>query len=118
MQVINNITILGIILVGAAVLREREHGTLEHLLAMPVRPVEIMLAKVWANGAVILVASLLSLLLVVRGVLAVPLAGSLVLFALRPRPSTCSPSRHSASRSPPSSARWRSSGSWRSRCSS
>lgn len=76
MQVINNITILGIILVGAAVLREREHGTLEHLLAMPIRPVEIMLAKVWANGAVILVASLLSLLLVVRGVLAVPLAGS------------------------------------------
>lgn len=81
MQVINNITILGIILVGAAFLRERERGTLEHLLAMPVRPVEIMLAKVWANGATILVASLLSLLLVVRGLLAVPLAGSLGLFA-------------------------------------
>lgn len=82
MQVINNITILGIILVGAAFLRERERGTLEHLLAMPVRPVEIMLAKIWANGATILVASLLSLLLVVRGLLAVPLAGSLWLFAM------------------------------------
>jgi ABC-2 type transport system permease protein len=82
MQVINNITILGIVLVGAAVLREREHGTLEHLLAMPIRPVEIMLAKVWANGAVILLASLLSLQLVVRGVLAVPLAGSLAFLTL------------------------------------
>lgn len=81
MQVINNITILGIVLVGAAVLREREHGTLEHLLAMPVRPVEIMLAKIWANGGTILVASQLSLLLVVRGALGVPLTGSLPLFA-------------------------------------
>lgn len=80
MQVINNITILGIILVGAAVLREREHGTLDHLLAMPIRPIEIMLAKIWANGATVLIASLLSLFLVVRGVLAVPLAGSIGLF--------------------------------------
>lgn len=82
MEVINNVTILSVILVGAAVLRERERGTLEHLLSMPVRPVEIILAKVWANGAVILVASLLSLLLVVRAGLGVPMAGSLGLFAL------------------------------------
>lgn len=82
MKVIDNMTILGIILVGAAVLREREQGTLEHLLAMPVRPIEIMLAKVWSNGAMVMVAGLLSLLLVVRGILAVPLAGLLALFAV------------------------------------
>ncbi|MCP4736135.1 MAG: ABC transporter permease, partial [Bosea sp.] len=35
MGVINNVTILAIILVGAAVMREREHGTIEHLLVMP-----------------------------------------------------------------------------------
>lgn len=81
MQVINSITILGIILTGAALIREREHGTVEHLLVMPVRPSEIMLAKIWANGVVILICTLLSLLIVVREVLAVPVQGSIVLFS-------------------------------------
>ena len=80
-EVVSNVTLLALILAGAAVIREREHGTLEHLLVMPVRPTEIMLAKVWANGLVILVAALLSLQLVVRGLLGVPIVGSLWLFA-------------------------------------
>ena len=42
---------------GAAVIREREHGTLEHLLVMPLTAFEIAMAKVWANGLVILVAT-------------------------------------------------------------
>lgn len=82
MQIINNITILAIILAGAAVIREREHGTIEHLLVMPLAPAEIMLAKIWANGAVIVLASVLSLVLVVQGLLGVPVAGSILLFAL------------------------------------
>ena len=81
MQIINNVSILAIILSGAAVIRERERGTIEHLLAMPVSVVEIMLAKVWANGLVIVVAAMLSLHLVVGGVLGVPVAGSVALFA-------------------------------------
>jgi ABC-2 type transport system permease protein len=80
MQVINNITMLSIILTGAALIREREHGTIEHLLAMPVTPSEIMLAKIWANGLVILVAAMLSMKLVVQLWLQVPIAGSLLLF--------------------------------------
>ena len=80
MQVINNITILSVILTGAALIREREQGTIEHLLVMPVSSSEIMLAKIWANGLVIVVAALLSLLLVVRLLLQVPIAGSLTLF--------------------------------------
>lgn len=80
MQVINSISILAIVLTGAALIREREHGTIEHLLAMPVAPFEIMLAKVWATGAVILGAATLSLLLVVRGLLDVYVAGSAPLF--------------------------------------
>jgi ABC-2 type transport system permease protein len=80
-EVVSNITFLAMILAGAAVIREREHGTLEHLLTMPVRPTEIMLGKVWANGAVILLGALLSLQLVVRGLLGVPFAGSLGFFA-------------------------------------
>ncbi|MDD3447050.1 MAG: ABC transporter permease [Zavarzinia sp.] len=82
MQVINNVTILTVILTGAAFIREREHGTIEHLLVMPVRPIDIMLSKVWANGMVIVIAAGLSLLIVVQGVLKVPLAGSLALFLL------------------------------------
>jgi len=80
MAVINNITMLTIVLTGAALIREREHGTVEHLLVTPVRPAEIMTAKIWANGLVIVVAALLSLWFVVHNVLRVPLSGSVLLF--------------------------------------
>lgn len=80
MQVINNVTILSVLLTGAALIREREHGTIEHLLVMPVSPSEIMLAKIWANGLAIIVAAVLSLWLVVQGILGVPIAGSVSLF--------------------------------------
>lgn len=82
MEVINMVTMLSIILAGAALIREREHGTLEHLLVMPVRPVEIMLAKVLSMGGVVLLASLLSLRFMVQGVLEMPIGGSLALFML------------------------------------
>jgi len=80
MQIINMITLLAVILTGAALIREREHGTIEHLLVMPLQPVEIMFAKIWANGLVIVVAATVSLKLVVQGVLAVPITGSITLF--------------------------------------
>ena len=80
MQVINNITILAVILTGAALIREREHGTIEHLLVMPVVPWEIMMAKTFANGLVILIGAALSLTLVGEMLLGVPIAGSVVLF--------------------------------------
>ena len=80
MQVINNITILSVLLTGAALIREREHGTIEHLLVMPVTPSEIMVAKILANGLAIIVAAILSLWIVVQGVLQVPIAGSITLF--------------------------------------
>lgn len=80
MSLTNNVTMLAILLTGAALIREREHGTIEHLLAMPLRPVEIMLAKVWANGLVVLVAIALSLKFVVQGALSVPILGSIPLY--------------------------------------
>jgi ABC-2 type transport system permease protein len=81
-QIINNITVLAIFLTGAAVLREREHGTLEHLLVMPLRPYELMFAKIWANGGVVVVTALASLFIVVKGALGVPIAAqSIPLFA-------------------------------------
>ena len=78
--IINQITLLTVVLTGAAVIREREHGTLEHLLVMPLTAFEIAMAKVWANGLVILVATALSLYLVVMTVLQVPFAGSVTLW--------------------------------------
>ena len=80
MEVINQVTMLSIILAGAALIREREHGTVEHLLVMPVTPFEIMMSKVWAMGLVVLGASAASLLFVVQGLLAVPVQGSIPLF--------------------------------------
>lgn len=80
MQIINNVTMLSIILTGAALIREREHGTIEHLLVMPVTPAEIMLAKVWSMGVVVLLAAAVALQLVVRGLLHVPIEGSVPLF--------------------------------------
>ncbi|MGB4599395.1 MAG: ABC transporter permease [Trichlorobacter sp.] len=80
MEIINNITMLSIILTGAALIREREHGTVEHLLVMPVTPFEIMAGKVWAMALVVLVASACSLIVVVQWWLSVPIEGSIVLF--------------------------------------
>lgn len=80
MEIINNVTLLSIILTGAALIREREHGTIEHLLVMPVTPAEIMLAKVWSMGLVVLIAAFCGLALVVQGVLRVPIEGSILVF--------------------------------------
>ncbi|MDP2245741.1 ABC transporter permease [Pseudomonas sp.] len=81
-EVINQITMLSIILTGAALIREREHGTIEHLLVMPVAPFEIMLAKIWAMGLVVLLASAFALRFIVEGWLQIPIQGSLPLFML------------------------------------
>jgi ABC-2 type transport system permease protein len=80
MSVIDHVTMLSIVLTGAALIREREHGTVEHLLVMPVTPFEIMTSKVWAMGLVVLAASAFALVFVVQGALSVPIEGSLSLF--------------------------------------
>src|ERR1700685_142728 len=80
MGIINNVTMLAIILAGAAIVREREHGTMDHLLVMPLTPFEIALSKVWANGLVIAGAVGGRLYFVLRMVLGIPVAGSIPLF--------------------------------------
>jgi ABC-2 type transport system permease protein len=80
MGIINSVTMLAIVLAGAALVREREHGTMDHLLVMPVTPFEIAMSKIWANGFVIVVAVGLSLYVVVRGLLRIPIVGSVPLF--------------------------------------
>jgi ABC-2 type transport system permease protein len=80
MAIIGNVSMLAIVLAGAAIIREREHGTMDHLLVMPLTPFEIAMAKVWANGLVITVAVGLSLYFVVRMFLGIPIVGSIPLF--------------------------------------
>ena len=82
MEMTNNITLLAIMLTGAALVREREHGTLEHLMVMPVTAVQIMTAKIWSMALVVIVATAASLYGMVQGVLGVPIAGSAPLFLL------------------------------------
>ncbi|MCK9532789.1 MAG: ABC transporter permease [Gammaproteobacteria bacterium] len=79
-SIISQVTMLSIILTGAALIREREHGTIEHLLAMPVTPVEIMSGKVWSMALVVLTGAAASLVFVVQGALSIPVQGSVPLF--------------------------------------
>ncbi|MDR0807949.1 MAG: ABC transporter permease [Gemmobacter sp.] len=79
-SVIQSITMLSIILTGAALIREKEHGTVEHLLVMPVTAIEIMLSKIWSMGLVVLLASTFAIVVVVEQLLQVPVQGSIPLF--------------------------------------
>ncbi|GAA3102609.1 ABC transporter permease [Rhizobium viscosum] len=79
-SIITSITMLSIILTGAALIREREHGTIDHLLVMPVSPVEIMVSKIWSMGLVVLVAAAFALTVVVQQLLNIPIEGSVALF--------------------------------------
>ena len=79
---IQNITMLAILLTGAALIRERERGTIEHLLVMPVSALEIVLSKVVANGVVILLATFLCIQLTIRLWIGVEIGGSITLFLI------------------------------------
>jgi hypothetical protein len=114
MAVLENVTMLSILLAGAAVIRERERGTIEHLLVMPIRASEIAAAKVFASGLVILVAAGLTLALVFVHVLKVPVAGSIGLFLAGP--AVYSPPPQWGTAGPPLRTRWRNSRCWRSQC--
>lgn len=80
--VLDQLTMFAIILTGAALIREREHGTIEHLLVMPLKPIEIVLSKVWANALFIIAVFTLAMLLIVEGVIGVPMAGSRLLLLM------------------------------------
>jgi ABC-2 type transport system permease protein len=79
-SLLNWLTNLTVILTGAALIREREHDTIDHLLVMPVTPFEIAISKILANALIVFAAFSASLLFVVRGMLDVPIAGSVTLF--------------------------------------
>jgi ABC-2 type transport system permease protein len=77
---INMITLLSIILPAAALIKEKERGTVEHLLVMPLVPVEITIAKVWANSFIVVVGAMFSLFFSVKWIVGSPIQGSTFLF--------------------------------------
>lgn len=74
------ITLLSVLLPAAALIREKERGTVEHLLVMPLHPFEISLAKVWSNSFLVVSGAVLSLIFCVKGVIGTPIIGSMPLF--------------------------------------
>jgi ABC-2 type transport system permease protein len=76
------ITLLSIVLPAAALIKEKERGTVEHLLVMPLVPVEITIAKVWANSFIVVVGAMFSLFFSVKWVVGSPIRGSTFLFFL------------------------------------
>jgi len=79
-ELLTVITLFAIMLPAAAMVREKERGTVEQLLVSPLTPLQIMLPKVIAMTLVILAMTGLSLVLVLKGIFDVPLKGSMLLF--------------------------------------
>ena len=75
------LTFSTLVITALAITREREAGTMENLLAMPVRPIEVMLGKIVPYVALGYVQVLLILTLSVV-VFAVPVRGSVTLLLL------------------------------------
>ena len=74
------LTMTMVLMTCLALTRERERGTYENLLAMPVTPIEIMVGKIAPNVVVGAIQSAI-ILLAAKYIFEVPLTGSLLLLA-------------------------------------
>ena len=79
-HLLRQITIFAILLPAAALVREKERGTVEQLLVSPLTPFQIMLPKVVAMTVVIVCATAVALLGIMKPAFGVPIRGSLLLF--------------------------------------
>lgn len=81
-HVLRMITIFAVLLPAAALVREKERGTVEQLLVSPLSPFQIMFSKVLAMSAVILLCTGLAVYGVLGPIFHVPMKGSAALFFL------------------------------------
>jgi ABC-2 type transport system permease protein len=79
-ELLNIITVFAVLLPAAAMVREKERGTVEQLLVSPLTPFQIMLPKMLAMSLVILGGTALSLFAIMKPVFHVPIKGSPLLF--------------------------------------
>ena len=80
LELLNMFTMVSLLLTAAAMVREKEYGTLEQLLVSPARPGEIFMAKIIPTIVIVLSLSFLSIFLVLKPIFNVPIRGSLLLF--------------------------------------
>lgn len=82
-DLLSMMTVACLLLPAAALVREKERGTIEQLLVSPLAPFQIMFAKVLSMTLVTLIGTAVSLFVIMQPLFAVPARGSLVLlFAL------------------------------------
>ena len=79
-EMLNIITVFAVLLPAAAMVREKERGTVEQLLVSPLSPVGIMLPKVVAMTLVILAGMTVALFAVLLPLFGLPVRGSMGLF--------------------------------------
>jgi len=80
LEVFNQTTMVAMLLAAAAMVREREYGTVEHLLVSPLRPLELFAAKLAPVVALVPLANVASVLAIVHGAFATPIRGSVMLY--------------------------------------
>lgn len=81
-ELFSMITMIAILLPAAALVREKEFGTIEQLLVTPLHVYEILLAKIIAMEAIVLFATGFSIYSILHLALEIPIRGSLGLFLL------------------------------------
>jgi len=79
-ELLNVVTLFSMLLPAAAMVREKERGTIEQLLVSPLSPLQIMIPKIIAMVAVILGGTALGLFGILVPVFSIPVVGSLLLF--------------------------------------
>ena len=79
---ISKITMVSLLLTAAAVVREKEYGTIEQLMVTPARSFEIFLSKIIPNIFLIVPLSVVGLVGIMKGFYGLPLAGNMFLFYL------------------------------------
>lgn len=79
-HLLRQITVFALLLPAAALVREKERGTVEQLLVSPLSPFQIMASKVLAMTVVILSATAIGLFRIMQPVFGVPIRGSIWLF--------------------------------------
>ncbi|MBI4595014.1 MAG: ABC transporter permease [Candidatus Tectomicrobia bacterium] len=81
-ELFSMITMIAILLPAAALVREKEYGTVEQLLVTPLHVYEILLGKIIAMEAIVLVALSFSIFSILHLALEIPLRGNLFFFLL------------------------------------
>ncbi|MFH1454625.1 MAG: ABC transporter permease [Armatimonadota bacterium] len=76
------ITLIGMLLTATAMVNEKQFGTIEQLMVTPLKPMQIMLAKIIPMVGIFMVASFISVYCIMLPAVGMPLRGSYLDFLL------------------------------------